>query len=100
MGDSLKGKVAIVTGSGQGIGRAVAKSLAREGAKVVTNNRNPWNGIIEVDEEKFSKLSPEMQAWAMGEYPKYYGDAERTAADIIAEGGEAVACYGDRKSVV
>jgi NAD(P)-dependent dehydrogenase (short-subunit alcohol dehydrogenase family) len=33
----LKDKVAIVTGSGRGIGRAIALELAKEGAKVVTN---------------------------------------------------------------
>ncbi|MBR6653295.1 MAG: SDR family oxidoreductase [Oscillospiraceae bacterium] len=95
MGDYLKGKVAIVTGSGQGIGRAVAKALAAQGCKVVTNNRAPWDGVIPIDEEKFSKISKEMQEWALQEYPKYYGDAERTAADIIAAGGEAIAVYGD-----
>lgn len=38
---ALDGKIAIVTGSGQGIGRGIAIGLAREGAKVITNNRAP-----------------------------------------------------------
>lgn len=38
----LKGKTAIITGSSQGIGRAIAQAMAREGADVVINyNRNP-----------------------------------------------------------
>ncbi len=36
--DRLKGKVAIVTGSGRGIGKAEALALASEGAKVVIND--------------------------------------------------------------
>ncbi len=36
----LKGKVAIVTGSTSGMGRATAKLFAREGAKVVVTGRN------------------------------------------------------------
>ncbi|HEY7165301.1 MAG TPA: SDR family NAD(P)-dependent oxidoreductase [Candidatus Binatia bacterium] len=40
----LEGKSAIVTGSGQGIGRAVAKGLAAEGAKVVIAELNAENG--------------------------------------------------------
>ena len=38
----LRGKVAIVTGSSQGIGRGIAKRFAQEGANVVINySKNP-----------------------------------------------------------
>jgi 3-oxoacyl-[acyl-carrier protein] reductase len=67
MGQRLKDRVAIVTGSSQGIGKAIAIALAKEGAKVVTNNRRPG---------------------AEG------GDAETVAKEIKAMGGEAVPFYG------
>lgn len=71
MGDKLKERVAAVTGSGQGIGRAVALALAKEGAKVITNNRRPGTKG---------------------------GDAETTAQQIRDMGGQAAPFFGDVSS--
>ena len=67
MGDRLKDKVAIITGSGQGIGGAIAMAMAEEGAKIVTNNRRPGTEG---------------------------GDAETMANQINESGGQAVPFFG------
>ncbi|MCK4822084.1 SDR family NAD(P)-dependent oxidoreductase, partial [bacterium] len=45
MGNRLEEKVALLTGSGQGIGKAIAMAMAKEGARVVINDCEP--GIAE-----------------------------------------------------
>lgn len=47
---SLINKVAIITGSGSGIGRAAAILYAKEGAKVVVSDINEANGLAVVEE--------------------------------------------------
>ena len=66
--DKLKGKVAIITGGDSGIGRAVAISYIKEGAKVV---------IVYLNEER---------------------DARETETYIKCLGGESLLISGDVKS--
>jgi 3-oxoacyl-[acyl-carrier protein] reductase len=64
----LRGQVAIVTGASRGIGRAIAKALAAEGANVVVN------------------------------YASSGTAAEELVAEIAAGGGEAIALQADVSS--
>ena len=50
---SINGKVALVTGAGQGIGRAIALRLASDGADIA---------IVDVKEEKMNAVADEVRA--------------------------------------
>jgi len=71
MGTKLKGRSAVVTGAGRGIGREVALALAAEGAKVVVNDPGAGRGGEGTD------LAP----------------ADEVVAEIKKNGGEAISNY-------
>lgn len=90
MGGILEGRVAIVTGSGQGVGKDVAVALAAEGAKVVTNNRKKGSSL-----NSFEGVSLPFNDEERAKLESVNGDAETAAAEIIKRGGEAIPVYAD-----
>ena len=67
----LEGKSAVVTGSAQGIGRAVVEAFAREGARVVAVDLNDAGGEETVklvhdaggEAAEAMRASPENRSW-------------------------------------
>src|SRR5215469_2109420 len=79
----LENKVAIITGSAQGIGKGTAKLFAQEGAKVV---------VADIDDVKGQGTVAEISA-AGGEAAFIHADVEQEGA-IKAMVGFAVERYG------
>ena len=47
MGESMKGRVALVSGGGRGIGRGICELLASEGASIAVNYRKDKESALE-----------------------------------------------------
>ncbi|MBP0445348.1 SDR family NAD(P)-dependent oxidoreductase [Roseomonas sp. SSH11] len=77
----LKGKVALVTGGGQGVGRAICRELAAEGVKVIVNDLFP---------ERAEQVAQEIRE-AGGEATAAPGDITRADSvnALAAKGREA-----------
>ena len=66
----LMDKVAIITGSGRGIGFGIAQVFAREGAAVVINDRN------QDDAKKESHRSCYVRSYIVGPSPRPWQDRQ------------------------
>ncbi len=79
----LDGKVALITGAGQGVGRGIALAMAKEGAAIAVNGRT---------ESKIRDVAGEIAAIG-GRAVAILGDV-KVAADVTRTVAETVAAFG------
>ncbi|MUG93856.1 glucose 1-dehydrogenase [Scytonema sp. UIC 10036] len=83
----LQGKVALVTGSSQGIGQGVVLRLAREGADVVINYRSHPEGA----EETLAKVEAIGSRCYMAQCPKSHGYTLKADLGSVSEVRQLIA---------
>jgi len=80
----LNGKVALVTGSSRGIGREIAKTLARAGCNIVVNYHSNKKAAVEAARE-IKDITPRW--WIIKADISRQDDVEDMIAEIIAKFG-------------
>lgn len=76
----LSGRVALITGSSKGLGRAMARALGRAGARVIVNGRNAGALAAVVDAFASEGIAATALAADLGDR----GEVERLLSDAIA----------------
>jgi len=90
MGGTLEGKVAIVTGAGRGIGRAIARRLAGEGALVAINyarSRDQAEGLArEIEAAGGKAFTVQADVGVVADIERLYAEVD---AELARRTGEA-----------